>query len=102
MTTNEKITQAVMEAIDELNEQLPKDERLEKSTDAALFGNKGSLDSLGLISLVTTIEQKIEESLGISVTLLEDIADLENDNPFETVYTLSNFIAAALEKNTIG
>ena len=50
MTDNEKVIQAVMDAIDELNEQLPKEERLEKSVDTALFGDGGSLDSLGLVS----------------------------------------------------
>ncbi len=58
MTDNEKVIQAVMDAIDELNEQLPKEERLEKSVDTALFGDGGSLDSLGLVSLVTTLEPR--------------------------------------------
>ncbi len=98
MINNEKIVLAVMEAIDELNDQLPKEDKLEKSINTALFGNGGKLDSLGLVSLVTTIEQKIEENFGITATLLEDIADLENDNPFSTVKTLADYISSTLEK----
>ncbi len=101
MTNSEKAIQAVMEAMDELNEQLPKEERLEKSFDTPLFGSGGKLDSLGLVSLVTTIEQKIEENFGMTTTLLEDIAVLEVDNPFENVKSLANYIASALEKNAI-
>lgn len=101
MTGNEKIVQAIMASIDEVNEQLPKEEKMEKSDDSVLFGNGGTLDSLGLVSLITTLEQKIEEQFGITATLLEDIADLENDNPFETVQTLANYTASILEKSAI-
>ena len=101
MTNHEKAIQAVMDAIDELNEQLPKEERLEKSVDTLLFGSGGSLDSLGLVSLVTTIEQNIEEKFGISITLLDDIAELENDNPLSTVSSLTDYVASILEKNTV-
>ena len=101
MVNNEKIVLAVMEAIDELNEQLPKEKRLDKSVDTALFGSEGNLDSLGLVSLVTTVEQKIEENFGEFVALLEDIDLLENVNPFKNVKTLADYIASVLEKNAI-
>ena len=101
MTDNEKIMQAVLEAIDELNGQLPKGERLGKSADTPLFGTGGSLDSLGLVSLVTTVEQIIEEKFGAATTLLENIDAIENDNPFETVKTLADYVASILEKSTI-
>lgn len=101
MSDNEKVIQAVMAAIDELNEQLPKEKRLEKSVDTPLFGNGSDLDSLGLVSLATTIEQKIEEDLGITMTLLEDIAALEDANPFKTVKTLADYISSMLGKGVI-
>jgi acyl carrier protein len=101
MINNENILQAIMEAIDELNGQLPKGEKLKKSVDTALFGSGGSLDSLGLVSLVTTIEQKIEENFGMTATLLENIDALENDNPFKTIKTLADYIAFILEKTAI-
>jgi acyl carrier protein len=98
MTDNEQIVQAVMEAIDELNGQLPKGEKLEKSVDTVLFGSGGNLDSLRLVSLVTTVEQKIEEKFGTAVTLLDDISAMENDNPFSTVNSLAAYAASILEK----
>ncbi len=101
MINNEIIVQTIMDAIDELNEQLPKEDKLIKSVDTTLFGSGGSLDSLGLVSLVTTVEQKIEEKFGVTATLLEDIADLENDNPFRTVSTLADYVAYILEKHVI-
>jgi len=101
MTNNEKILGAIFEAIDDVNGHLPKEQKLEKSFDTVLFGNRGKLDSLGLVSLVTTVEQKIEEKFGISATLLENIDLLENDNPFESVTSLAGYIASVLEKKAI-
>ncbi|MBI5741712.1 MAG: hypothetical protein HZA16_13475 [Nitrospirae bacterium] len=98
MINNENILQAVIETIDELNGQLPKEQRLEKSADTALFGNEGPLDSLGLVSLITTLEQKIEEKSGKPVTILEELEALENENPFETVRTLVAYVASSLEQ----
>ena len=101
MTKNEKAMQAVMEAVDELNEQIPKEQKLKKSADTALFGSGGSLDSLGLVSLVTTVEQKIEEKFGITATIFDDITALENNNPFRTIGSLSDYIVSILEKKAI-
>ena len=101
MINNEKVMQTVLEAIGELNEQLPKEQKLKKSVDTALFGSGGNLDSLGLISLVTTVEQKIEENFEMTVTLLENIDAFESDNPFKTVGSLADYIASILEKKAI-
>ena len=101
MTNNEKAMQAVTEAIDELNKQLPKEGKLKKSLDTELFGSGGNLDSLRFVSLVTTVEQKIEEKFGITATIFDDIAALENNNPFRTVSSLAEYVTSILEKNTI-
>lgn len=101
MINNEKVMQAVTDAIDELNEQLPKEEKLKKASDTVLLGSGGNLDSLRLVSLVTTLEQNIEEKFGTAVTLLNDITALENDNPFSTVSSLADYIVSILEKKAI-
>ena len=102
MLTNEKVTQAILGAIDEINGQLPKGEKLEKSVSAALFGDGGKLDSLGLVSLITTVEQRIEEDFNMTLTLLEEVADLEKENPFRTVQGLADYITSILEKKANG
>jgi acyl carrier protein len=101
MTNNKKVIQAVMEAIDELNLQLPKEENIKKSSDTVLLGDGGNLDSLRLISLITTVEQKIEEFFGMTITLLDDASSLENDNPFRTVSNLADYVTSVLEKKAI-
>ncbi len=101
MITNDKIIQVIFQAIDELNEQLPKEEKLEKSVDRVLFGSGGNLDSLRLVSFVTTLEQKIEEQFAITVNIFDHLASSENDNPFMTVNSLADYVASILEKHSI-
>ena len=101
MTNNEKAMQAVTEAIDELNEQLPREEKIKNSMETVLMGKGGNLDSLRLVSLVTTVEQKIEENFGMAVSLLADIDAFENDNPYGTVRSLADYVASILEKKAI-
>jgi acyl carrier protein len=99
LINNDEIIQVIFQAIDELNEQLPKEERLDKSVGMELFGSGGKLDSLRLVSLVTTLEQKIEEGFGITVTLFDHLASSENDNPFMNINRLADFIASILENH---
>jgi len=101
MSNKEKIMESIIEAIDELNEQLPEESRLQKSIDTPLFGQGSMLDSLGLVSLVTTLEQKIEKNLGKNTTLLEDIVGLDDDNPFRTINALADYVTLVLEKKAV-
>lgn len=43
----------------------------DKSIDTILFGRSGKLDSLELVNLIITIEQKIEEKLGTTITIAD-------------------------------
>lgn len=97
MLNNDRLIHIIFQAIDELNEQLPKEERLEKTVDMKLFGSGGKLDSLRLVSLITTLEQKIEEDLGASVSIFDHMAVSEIENPFMTIHSLADFLAALLE-----
>ena len=72
----------IFQAIDELNEQLPKEDWIDKSVDMELFGKGGKLDSLRLVSLITTLEQEIDEQFGITITIFDHLASSEYDNPF--------------------
>jgi acyl carrier protein len=102
MVYREIITNAAYCAIEEINEELAPDQQLAKSTDTPLYGAKGSLDSLGLVRLIVTMEQLVEEELGCAITLADDRAFSETRSPFSTVgalieYTLSQVNAQADE-----
>ena len=79
MGNEERIQKGILSAIDELNEQLPRKQKIRKSVDSVLLGQKGGLDSLGLVNLIVSVEQKIEEDFGLSVSLgMENVSKQEN------------------------
>lgn len=97
MINNEKVIQAIFDAIDEINEQYPEEQRLTKSADTVLFGESGKLDSLGLVNLVVATEQRLEEIFDVSLTLADEKAMSQKNSPFRTVGTLAEYISKLLE-----
>lgn len=102
MTKTEKVIQSVFSAIDEVNQSLPKEQQLAKSTDTILFGKGSNLDSLGLVNLIVATEQIIEEEFGITIILASEKAMSQKNSPFQTVESLVNFILLLLEENACG
>ena len=97
MSKKEIVIQKIMNAIDELNQQLPDDEQVEKSLDTVLQGKSAKLDSLGLTNLIVTTEQKIEEEFGIPISLTDVAMASSDGNPFATIDTLADCICALLD-----
>ncbi|PYR23150.1 MAG: hypothetical protein DMF98_19030 [Acidobacteria bacterium] len=82
----------VYDAIDVVNHQLPASRRLAKSLDTVIVGPYGSLDSLGLINFVITLEERVTDALTVPVELLDSTALIEEESPFRTVDTLTCFL----------
>lgn len=99
MTKKERIIQAIFNAVDEINQQFPNEGQMEKSIDAVLFGQSAKLDSLGLVNLIVTTEQKIEEEFNIAVTLADERAMSQKNSPFRTIGTLAEYIFLLIEEN---
>ena len=86
------ILKIIFEAIDELNLDLEDNEKIQKSEETHLFGSGDSLDSLQLVSLLTIVEQKLEEETGDYVSIADENAMSLDESPFKTVGTLKNYI----------
>ena len=97
-----KVLDAVFYAIEEVNQQLPKEQQLDKSTDVVIFGVSGRLDSLGLVTLIVAIEQRIEEEFGVTITLTDEGAMSQTDSPFRTIGALADYIALLLKEKVNG
>ena len=97
---DERVLRAIFSAIDDVNIQLAKDQQLEKSVGTVLFGQSGKLDSLGLINLIVTTEQKIEEEYGAVITLANESAMSQDNSPFRTIGTCAEYTASLLQKKT--
>ena len=100
MVSRDKIIQTIFDVIDELKQQVPVIQQLDKSVDTVLFGKSGQLDSLGLVNLIVATEQKIEEELGVAMTLADEKALSRKSSPFRTIGTLADYISLLLEKSS--
>ena len=98
MKKNGKIIQSIMDAIDEINERYPEEKRLSKSVDTVLTGESGKLDSLGLVSFVVAVEERIQNDLGVNISLADEIGNV--DGALRTPETLAEHIANELQSKT--
>jgi acyl carrier protein len=93
---NKKIIKIVIEALKYLNSTLKNPELENPSEETRIYGLKGSLDSLSLVTLIADIEGKIAEELGENITIADERAMSMKMSPFRTVKSISNYIEEKL------
>jgi acyl carrier protein len=92
-----KIEAIVFEAIDELNLALPAEEKVSPSKDTVLFGANGVLDSIGLVNLIVSTEQKLEEEFDVFLTLADEKALAFYTSPFRSIDSFVTYVQFRLE-----
>ena len=98
--SNKKIENLIINAIKEINEQLPQEQQLGQSTKTVLFGKDGKLDSLGLVTLLVIIEQNIEDEFDVSITIANERAMSQKHSPFRTGESLADYIEMLLHEKS--
>jgi acyl carrier protein len=74
----------------------------ELSAETRLFGSKGLLDSLALVSLVIAVEQAIEDKYGVRIELADDKALSQKNSPYRSIETLASYSVQQLEAKRAG
>ena len=87
------IRSSVLAAIDELNAQLPMHQRVVPDEQTRLYGKGASLDSLGLVNLIVTVEARLATELDVNITLADEKAMSRQQSPFRSVGTLIDYAA---------
>jgi len=88
----------ILESLNEINETF-KDKKLKDiSRKTQLFGSKGQLDSLGLVTLVALVESKISDKYNKSITIASEKAMSMKSSPFKSVLTLAKFVEELLNE----
>ena len=98
MATDERVNQAVLSAVDELNTQLPAGVAVEKSLDAPLYGAGGKLESLDFVTLIMEVEEKINAAFGTSITIADENLLSKEKSPFSSLRTLIEYLEELLKK----
>lgn len=97
IVNRQRILQVVYATIDEINEILPDDRKLKKSTDTHLFGKKGELVSLEFVNFIVLLEQRVADEFGFAVTLADERAMSQERSPFSTVERLGEYLGELLK-----
>jgi len=90
MTKKNEIIEIIFKSIEDINEQ--NETTIAKDVNTKLFGADSELDSLGLVNLITSIEEGIEDLTGNYVPIADERAFSMESSPFKTVETLANYI----------
>lgn len=96
MASKQQITDAIYNAIDEVNAAQGSENQIAKDPKAILFGQGGKLDSLGLLTFVLQVEQRVQSLGHPSFTLTDEKAMADTATAFRTVDTLSDYILSRL------
>jgi acyl carrier protein len=91
------VVAAIYKAIDNLNAQRPAKKRLKKEVSTGLYDDKGDINSIELVTMVVAVEQAVEKSFGVTLTLA-DKAFSQKQSPFKTVGALAAFVSGLLKE----
>jgi len=88
---NENIIEIIYLAIDDYNQINPNNVII-KDPETLLYGKEGKLDSLGLVNLILSIEDRLLDKYSKNISLADDKAFSERTSPFSNISTLAEFI----------
>ncbi len=95
----EIVLRFIYEAIDETNEMLDEDHQIVKHLDTKLYGSGSHLDSIELVNLIVSVEQKIEEFYQKEITLADERIMQMNQNPFSTIARFVDYVETIIAEN---
>ena len=94
----EEIKGILKEAIEELNEQLDDNEQVSFSEDTHFIGSKACLSSINFVTLISIIEELIEDKMDKTVHLVNEKAFSSKRSPFYSIETFTDYIEELLKE----
>jgi acyl carrier protein len=92
------LQQVIFEAIEQFNEESPDNPDLELELSTPLFGPESELDSLGLVNLLLTVEQRLHDEFVVNVSIADEKALSLENSPFRTVETLRDYTKTLMDE----
>lgn len=96
MANKTQILDAIYGAIDEVNAAQGSENQIAKDPASVLFGQGGKLDSLGLLTFVLQVEQRVQAAGHPSFTLTDEKSMADTPTAFRTVDTLADYVVGRL------
>ena len=93
-TSDDVLAEIIVPLIEEVEEE--SGEEIVKARDTPLLGDGSVIDSLTLVTLLISAEERLEEETGRAVTLVDERAMSKRASPFRTLGTLADHICTLL------
>ncbi len=94
----QQILKIVLESLREIGQEDNRKELLKPDRSTSLYGQDGVLDSMGLVRLISSVEEKINEILSKEIVIASEKAMSRSNSPFKNVGTLVSFIVELLNE----
>lgn len=94
----DKYTDLILSALSEICNDIEHISMAEVDTKTKLFGANGILDSMGIVFLVSELEDLINEEFGIYITLADEKAMSQATSPFRNVESLATYMKSLVEE----
>jgi acyl carrier protein len=88
------VVACLREAIEQSGNPMPP----EINEETVIVGKGAVLDSMGVVSLIVDIEQRLEMDHNVSVTLANDKAMSQRSSPFRSVGVLADHIGEVIKE----
>ena len=86
----------ILSVLKDIGEEYKNEELCTPDTKTILFGK--NLDSMGIVLLVTDLEDEIYSELGVNISLAEERAMSQKTSPFRSVVTLVRYVETLIEE----
>lgn len=93
-----KINDIIIQTLLDINEEIEDKNLTTITPQTKIFGTRGALDSLALVSFIVDLEEQISDNFGKNIVLADEKAMSQKTSPFRDVESLTNYIVKILEK----
>ena len=98
----DKILPLILDAVRDMAEETDRLELAQATPDTVLYGKSGILDSVALVSLVVDVEDRVEDTFGLRVSLADERAMSLKVSPFSQAKRLAVYIETLLKEQGAG
>lgn len=102
MIAAETVEAVILKALDNLNAELPDDQKIPVDLDTVLFGVDARIDSLALISVVVDVETTLTADYGLDIALTDDRAVSQPSSPFASARALRDYVMTLVAEQAGG
>lgn len=95
-TTRAAVQGIILEALENLNQELDEGQRVEIGPTTPLFGPDAQLDLLSLVSVIVDVETALTLKWNAPISLTDDRAMSREISPFDDVGTLTDYVMELL------